>query len=192
MPPSPTNNALHRGWPFVALRGVLAVAVSAAVLTRPAMSRALLLAVLGGYLFIDGLLALGTALRADRGTWGRGPYVLEGLISVTVGALAFARPTSIVAAVWTLIAGRAVITGLVEIASAATLRTTGGENHWPIGMSGLASLAFGAFLLARPASGAFLVLLLAGVYILIFGLGMIAAAFRLRRAGGRLRARAPA
>lgn len=192
MPPSETNNALHRASPFVALRGVVAVAASAVVLTRPTMPRGLLLAILGVYLFIDGLLALGTALRADRGSWGRAPYVLQGLLSVTIGALAFARPMSIAAAVWILIAGRAVITGLVEIAAAASLRTRGGENHWPIGMSGLASLGFGVFLLARPASGPFLVLLLAGVYILLFGFGMIAAAFRLHRASSRLRGQAPA
>jgi len=187
------NNAIHRGWPFVALRGVLAVVVAAVVLTRPNMARGPLLATLGSYVFIDGLLALGTALRAERGAMGRRRYILEGLISVTVGAIAFARPMSIAAAVMTLIAGRAVITGLVETAIAISLRTSGvGEKYWPIALSGLASLGFGAFLLARPASGALLVLLLAGLYILLFGMGMIAAAFRLHRANHRLRGRAMA
>lgn len=191
MPRAPEiNNAIHRGWAFVALRGVLAIGVAAVVLTRPAMARGLLLATLGAYLFIDGLLALGTALRAERGALGRRRYILEGLISVTVGALAFAHPMSIAAAVMTLIAARAVITGLVETATALSLRTSGGEKYWPIALSGVASLGFGAFLLARPASGAFVVLLLAGLYILVFGMGMIATAFRLHRASLRLSGRA--
>ena len=56
----------------------------------------------------------------------------------------------------------------------------------------MASLGFGAFVLARPTSGAMLVLLLAGLYILLFGMGMIATAFRLHRANLRLRGQAPA
>src|SRR5437763_33398 len=87
------STALHRAWMFLSLRGVLAVVVAAVLLTRPAMARGLLLATLGCYLFIDGLLALGIALRAERGAAGRARYILEGLVSLTVGALAFAHPT---------------------------------------------------------------------------------------------------
>jgi uncharacterized membrane protein HdeD (DUF308 family) len=185
--PASSTAALQRASVFVGLRGVVAVVVAAVVLTRPGMSSAPLLATLGAYLFVDGLLALGIALRAERGAAGRGRYILEGLISLTVGAVAFAHPTAIAGAVFTLIAARSVIAGLVEIASAISLRRTGGENHWPIGLGGLVSLAFGAFLFARPASGALLVVLLAGFYVLVFGLTLIAAAFRLHRAHARAR-----
>jgi len=185
----PVTTALHRASVFVALRGVLAVAVAAVILTRPAMGRDLLMTTLGAYLFIDGLLALGISLRAERGAAGRGRYILEGVVSLVVGALAFAHPTAVAGAVLTLIAARSVIAGLVEIFSAISLRRKGGgEKHWPIGLGGLVSLGFGAFLFARPASGALIVLLLAGFYILVFGLTMIAAAFRLHRAQARLRA----
>ena len=87
----------------------------------------------------------------------------------------------------TLIAARSFITGLVEVASAISLRRSGGQHHWPIGVGGLASVGFGAFLLERPASGTLLLVLIAGVYLLIFGLALIAAAFRLRRAEVRQR-----
>ena len=41
MPRTPEiTNAIHRGWPFVALRGVLAVGVAAVVLTRPSIPAA--------------------------------------------------------------------------------------------------------------------------------------------------------
>jgi len=186
------DSAFHRGWLLVALRGILAIAASAVLLTRPSMGRGLLLATLGSYLFLDGVVALGTALRADRGASGRGRYILEGLISLTVGALAFAHPDAIAAAVLTLIAARSFITGLVEVATAISLRRTGGEHHWPIGLGGLASVAFGAFLLERPASGALLLVLIAGFYLLVFGISLLAAGFRLRRAAASLRAAAPA
>jgi uncharacterized membrane protein HdeD (DUF308 family) len=181
------SSALYRAWVFVALRGVVAVAVSAVVLTRPGMAQTLLLATLGGYLFADGLLALGIALRAERGAPGRARYIVEGLLSLTVGALAFAHPTAMASAILALIAARSIITGLVAIASAISLRRGGGEKHWPIGLGGLVSLGFGAFLLARPASGALVVVLLAGVYVLVFGLSLLVAASRLHRAYGRLR-----
>jgi uncharacterized membrane protein HdeD (DUF308 family) len=88
-------------------------------------------------------------------------------------------------AVLMLIAARSIITGAVEIATAFSLRGAGRQNHWPIGLGGVAALAFGAFLVVRPASGALLVVLLAGSYILVFGLSLIVAGFRLRRAYGR-------
>jgi len=185
----PANSAaLHRAWLFVALRGVLAVGVAAVVLTRPSMGRALLLTTLGGYLFIDGLLALGIALRAEKRAPGRGRYIVEGLLSLIVGALAFANPTAMAGAMLTLIAARSIVAGLVEIISAFGLRRSGGEKYWPIALAGFVSLAFGGFLVVRPASGALVVLLLAGLYVLVFGLTLIAAAFRLHRAYGRLRA----
>jgi len=186
------STAFQRAWLLIALRGALAVVVAAVLLTRPSMGQGLLLAALGSYLFIDGVLALATALRADRGATGRARYILEGLVSVTIGALAFSRPMSIAAAVLMLIAARSIIAGLVEIATALSLRRTGGERHWPIGLGGLASLGFGAFLLARPASASLLLVLLAGLYLLIFGITLIAAAFRLRRAFVRPRAEVPA
>jgi uncharacterized membrane protein HdeD (DUF308 family) len=152
------------------------------------MARPLLLATLGSYLFVDGLLALGIALRADRDAPGRGRYVLEGFVSIAIGALAFARPMTIVGVVLMLIAARSIITGGVEIATALSLRRTGGgERHWPIALGGLASVGFGAFLLARPASGEIVLVLLAGAYVLIFGVSLLTAGFRLRRAYGRLR-----
>lgn len=186
------ESAFHRAWALIAARGVVAVGAAAVLLTRPSMARGMLLATLGAYLFIDGVLALGTALRAERGATGRGRTILEALLSLTIGALAFAHPDALAGAILMLIAARSIIAGLVEIASAISLRRSGGERHWPIGLGGLASIGFGAFLLARPASGALLLVLLAGVYLLIFGLSLISAAFRLRRAYGRLRAASPA
>jgi uncharacterized membrane protein HdeD (DUF308 family) len=181
------TSAFHRAWPFVTLRGLVALGVAAVVLTRPTMGRDLLLAILGGYLFFDGLLALGISLRAERGAAGRTRYIIEGLISLTVGALAFAHPSAMASVVLMLIAARSIIAGLVEIATAFSLRKekSGGQHHWPIGLGGFASLAFGAFLVVRPASGALVIVLLAGIYVLVFGLSLIAAGFRLRRAYGR-------
>jgi uncharacterized membrane protein HdeD (DUF308 family) len=186
------QSAFHRAWLLTAARGVLAVAAAAVLLTRPSMGRAVLLSALGSYLFVDGLLALGTALRAERGAAGRGRYILEALISLTIGAVAFAHPAAITGAALTLIAARSVITGLVELATALSLRRSGGERHWPIGVGGLVSLGFAAFLLLRPTSGALVLVLLAGAYLLVFGICLIAAGVRLRRAYGRLRAGSPA
>jgi uncharacterized membrane protein HdeD (DUF308 family) len=129
MPSVPlASTAVHRAWLFVAARGAVAVAVAAFVLTRPGMGRDMLLGALGAYLFVDGLLALGIALRAERGAAGRGRYIIEGLLSLIVGALAFARPAAMASAVLMLVGARSIITGLVEIATAISLRKSGGED----------------------------------------------------------------
>lgn len=175
----------HRAWPIAATRGGLAIVVGAILLTRPGMTLGALFAMLGSYLFFDGALALLTALRGTNAERSRISLLLEGIVSVGVGILAFVHPAAMKLALLALIATRSIITGIVEIAGAVSERRVGGQPSGFMWLAGLASVAFGIFLVARPASGVMLLAWLAGIYALLFGVGLVATALRLRRAAAR-------
>jgi uncharacterized membrane protein HdeD (DUF308 family) len=171
----------RRAWWAMALRGLLAIAIGIALLARPRMSLEVLLAMLGGYLIVDGVLALAVSVHALRGERQWWPYLWEGLISIAVGLLALARPRMTALGALAIIAARAIITGVVEIASGKSLREASGLRGWTLWLAGLASIAFGVLLLASPASAIVALVLLAGLYGVVFGALMLAEAFQLRR-----------
>jgi uncharacterized membrane protein HdeD (DUF308 family) len=170
-----------RRWQGVAARGALAIVVGVLLLTRPGMGSGALYALFGSYLFFDGALALLIGKHADG---GRRSLFIEGAVSIAVGILAFVHPSAMKLALVALIAARSIITGLVEIGSAIAYRRRSGDRHGLTWVAGLASLAFGLFLLARPTSGVVVLVWLAGAYAVVFGLGLVSAALRLR--GGRI------
>ena len=74
----------------------------------------------------------------------------------------------------------AVGTGIVQIAGAIRLRKEI-DNEWMLIASGIISILFGAILLVDPAPGALGLLLVIGVYAVVYGVMLIGLAFRLRK-----------
>jgi uncharacterized membrane protein HdeD (DUF308 family) len=85
-----------------------------------------------------------------------------------------------------LIAVRSVVTGGVEISAAVALRRASGTSQWPLWLGGLASIAFGLLIIARPAAGILTLVWLVGIYCLFFGIMETITAFRARSLGERV------
>jgi uncharacterized membrane protein HdeD (DUF308 family) len=60
------------------------------------------------------------------------------------------------------------------------------EREWMLGVAGILSIVFGVLIAAQPQSGMLSIVLILGVYAIIFGAVMLALAFRLRGAQRRL------
>jgi len=177
----------RRAWQLAATRAGLAIVVGAILLSRPGKPLGALFAMLGSYLFFDGALAIGMAFSGANGretrmahvanpSRTRVSHVLEGILSLAVGILAFLHPAAMKLALVALIAVRSIVTGIVELGWAISRARVERER------SPLPSLAFGFFLVARPASGVLVLAWLAGIYLLVFGVGLAVSAVRLRRA----------
>jgi uncharacterized membrane protein HdeD (DUF308 family) len=183
----------RRAWQLAATRAGLAIVVGAILLSRPGKPLGALFAMLGSYLFFDGALAIGMAFSGANGretrmahvanpSRTRVSHVLEGILSLAVGILAFLHPAAMKLALVALIAVRSIVTGIVELGWAISRARVERERSPLPWLAGLASLAFGFFLVARPASGVLVLAWLAGIYLLVFGVGLAVSAVRLRRA----------
>ena len=78
-----------------------------------------------------------------------------------------------------LIAFWAIFTGVLEIIAGIRLRQVLSDEIWLI-LMGVLSLLFGLFILIFPSAGALAVVYWIGAYALLFGIMLLALAFRLR------------
>jgi uncharacterized membrane protein HdeD (DUF308 family) len=166
------------------LRGVLALAIGVMALAWPGVTVLALVVLFAVYAFMAG------GLEAVRGFSSRtaGPvigHLLLALIDLAAGvaALAWPGPTALVLV---LVVGTwAVMTGVVEIWAGFAKGEQAGTRAMFI-LGGLASVAFGVVLFARPTIGALTIALLFGLFNLISGSWMLARGIDLRRADGKL------
>ena len=105
--------------------------------------------------------------------------MIEGVVGVVAGIISFVHPSATALALIYLVAAWAILTGIVEIAAAVRLRKViAGE--WALGALGVISLLLGVGILAEPSAGLKILVWTIGAYALLFGLGLLSLAWRLR------------
>ena len=176
-------NLLARNWWLLALRGLLALIFGLLALIWPAITLRVLVILFGAYALVDGLFRVITALKDSRKRWGI--LLLEGVLGIALGILAFIWPDITALALLYLIAAWALVTGILEIMAAVWLRKEL-KGEWLLGLAGLASVVFGLLLVIWPGSGVLAIVWLIGAYAVVFGVLLIALAFRLRSWGKSL------
>jgi uncharacterized membrane protein HdeD (DUF308 family) len=172
--------ALSRYWWAVALRGAAAVIFGILALIWPGITLYALVILFGAYALVDGIMALGSAIFGDRERGRRGWLIFEGIAGIAAGILTFLWPGITALVLLWLIAGWAIVTGVLEIVAAIRLRREI-QGEWMLAVSGVLSVLFGVLLLAWPAVGALSLVLLIGIYAIVFGVVLIALGLRLRR-----------
>ena len=170
---------LARNWWVVLLRGVAGIIFGLATFFAPEISLTALVLVFGAYAFLDGVLALISAIRRRGATDHWWLLVLEGVMGVAVGVLTFVWPDITALALLYLIAAWALVTGGLEIAAAIRLRKVI-TGEWLLVLTGIASVALGVLLILFPEPGALAVVLWIGAYALVSGVLLIALGIRLR------------
>ena len=100
---------------------------------------------------MDGIFAIVAAFRqADQGV--RWLILLEGVLGIVIGVVAFIWPGTAALALLYLIAAWAVITGILEIAAAVGLRRVI-RGEWALIVGGVASVIVGVLLAGWPKEG---------------------------------------
>jgi uncharacterized membrane protein HdeD (DUF308 family) len=163
-------------WWAIALRGVLAVVFGVLVLANPGVGVAWLILVFALYAAADGIFALATAVSHGRAGLSWGWWLVEGVVSLAVAALALARPGVTLLAIVLLIAFRAIVLGLFEVGGAFAGR--GHDHRWLLGLTGVVSILFGVLLIAEPAAGTLALIWAVGVYAVVFGAMLIVVGLR--------------
>src|SRR5262249_20642103 len=144
--------ALAENWWVVALRGVIAILFGAVAFLLPGTTILSLVLVFSAYMILDGIFAILAGIRAaqQRDRWGL--MILEGVVDIAAGVIAFLWPGITVLAFVILAAAWALLSGGLMLAAAFRLKLDHGR--WWLALGGLASIIFGVMLAIAPLVGA--------------------------------------
>jgi uncharacterized membrane protein HdeD (DUF308 family) len=106
--------------------------------------------------------------------------IFTGIISIAAGVLAFIWPGITALSLVLLIAAWAIVNGIFEIAVAIRLRRRI-QHEWLLALAGILSILLGIIIGVQPAAGALALLWWIGGFAIVFGVLLMALAFRLRR-----------
>lgn len=161
------------------LRGVLAILFGLTAFVWPDITWVVLVFMFGIYTLVDGLVAVGTGLSRAKDSPRWRVFFLKGLINIgaAVLALIWAQLAGLIMVF--VIAGWAVLTGILEIIAAIRLRHEI-NNEWLLALGGIVSIALGIFLFLRPVAGGIAIIWTVAAYAVIFGVLLIALGFRLK------------
>jgi len=167
---------LARYWWALPLRGVFAVLFGLLTFFIPGITLLTLVLLFGAYVLLDGIFDIVSAIRTPSHHWA---LILEGIVGIIAGILTFLWPGITAMVLLYLIAFWAIFTGVLEIVAGIRLREALTGEIWLI-LMGVLSLLFGLFILIFPGAGALAVAFWIGAYAFVFGIMLIALAFRLR------------
>jgi uncharacterized membrane protein HdeD (DUF308 family) len=173
------SSLLAQNWWAVALRGVFAIIFALIALFSPGATILSLVLFFSAYMLVDGVFGIVSGIRAASNHQRWGLLILEGILNILVGIIAFIMPGLTVLFFVTLVAVWSLITGVLMIVAAFKLNPEYGRG-WLI-FSGIVSVLFGIALLIAPLIGAVVLTWWLGAYALVFGIGLLVLAFKLRR-----------
>ena len=172
------SSLLAQNWWAVALRGVFAIVFALIALFSPGATILSLVLFFSAYMLVDGVFGIVSGIRAASNHQRWGLLILEGILNILVGVIAFIMPRLTVLFFVTLIAVWSLITGVLMIVAAFKLNPEYGRG-WLI-FSGIVSVLFGVALLIAPLVGAVVLTWWLGAYALVFGVTLIVLAFKLK------------
>jgi uncharacterized membrane protein HdeD (DUF308 family) len=142
----------------------------------PGITLVTLILLFGAYALADGVFNVVAFFRVASHHWA---LLIEGLIGIIAGILTFVWPAITALALLYVIAFWAIFTGVFEIIAGIRLRKVI-TNEWLLLLMGTLSFLFGLSILIAPGVGVLAIVIWIGAYALVFGIFLLALAFRLR------------
>ena len=171
--------AFTTNWWALVIRGLAAIFFGILAFVWPGITVAAFVLVFGAYAIVDGIFAIIAGVRAPKSLSRWRLLLIEGIAGIAAGVIAFVMPGITALFLLFVIAGWAIVTGVIEIVGAIQLRSEiAGE--WLMVVSGVASIVFGGLLLYDPAAGVLAVVWIIGAYAIFFGIIIMALGFKLR------------
>lgn len=150
---------------LMVVRGVLAVLLGVLLIVWPDQSAEALVMLIGLFMIVSGIMALVGALALRGLGWGLG---LSGaIVTLLLGVLAFIWPGITADLLVLLLAGWALLFGIIEIITGLALPTSTIKSL-TIGL-GLISVVLALLLFAEPGVGVLIASWLLGLYFLATG-----------------------
>jgi uncharacterized membrane protein HdeD (DUF308 family) len=175
--------SVTRMWWLEFLIGTLFLILGFIVLSYDAQSLTTVSVLLGiSFLFTGFAWVVIGASQRDMRWW----FLIGGALALVAGIVAFAYPDETITVLGLLLGWFLLVAGLIDIVVSLMNREV---EHWWFGLiQGLIMLVLGVWAVGEDDRSVFLVLTLAGLYLVIRGIGAIIGAFMLRKVRKELQA----
>ena len=184
------SEVLADSWWAVGLRGVLGILFGLICLLTPGIALGAFVILFSAYMLVDGVFAIISGIKAARSGERWGLLILEGIVDIAAGVVAFLWPLITVVALTWLVAIWAIVSGALMLSAAFTLNIDHGR--WWLALGGIASVVFGLLLVIEPLVGAVVLTIWIGAYALVFGVFLLILAFQLHSRKEERERKAPA
>jgi uncharacterized membrane protein HdeD (DUF308 family) len=179
--PADMVGRLGRHWGWLFAYGLLTLIAGIAVLAWPSETLLVLAVLFGIQLIISGIFRFVAALATDELTGGtRVLLALLGVLSIIIGLWAVRHVVLTLLALTVFLGIFWIVNGVIEIFTALSQREMP-QRGWTAVM-GVLSIVAGIIVLAFPGLTLLGLAIILGVWLLIFGVMEMTAAFRLRSA----------
>jgi uncharacterized membrane protein HdeD (DUF308 family) len=169
------SEVLAERWWVVGLRGIFGIIFGLICLLVPAAAILALVLLFSAYMLVDGGLAIYSGIKAAQNGERWGLLILEGVVDIGAGVVAFLWPGITAVAFVLLIAIWALVSGALMLVAAFRLNIDHGR--WWLALGGIASIIFGMLLIAPVVGGGAEIWI--GAYALVFGIFLLILAFQL-------------
>lgn len=173
---------LAKYWWIFLLRGIFSIIFGFLAFVMPGLTIATLVIIWGAYALVDGVFSLWASATGGTKPGDHWLVGLQGLIGLAAGIITLIMPGVTALGLLIAIAAYSLVVGVLQIAAAIKLRQEIEGEFW-LGLSGVISILFGMFIIARPGEGALAVIWIIGTYALIFGVFLVSFAFRIKGRG---------
>jgi uncharacterized membrane protein HdeD (DUF308 family) len=169
-----------RDWWVFAIRGIAAIVFGILAFIWPERTLAVLVLLFGAYALVDGVALLVALIRGDPDARSHGWAVaIMGVLGIVAGVVTFMRPDLTAVSLLYLVAFWAIATGVFQVIAAIALRDELHGELW-MALGGVASVVFGALLVAFPGDGLITLVWLVGIWAIVFGVSSLGLANKLR------------
>ena len=168
-----------RDWWVFAIRGIAALVFGVLAFIWPERTLTVLVILFGAYVLVDGASLLVALARGDtlarRHAWSFG---IMGVLGIVAGVVTFVWPAATALSLLYVVAMWSIATGTFQVIGAIALRRELDGEFW-MALGGVASVVFGALLIAFPGEGLISVVWLVGLWSVVFGVSSLGLAYRL-------------
>jgi uncharacterized membrane protein HdeD (DUF308 family) len=164
----------------LALRAAAAILFGIVALAMPGPTVAAIVVLFGIYAIVDGVLSIAAAVRGIRRHERWAAMMVQGILGIAAGVIAFLWPAIGALALTYLVAAWALLTGIFEVVAAVKLRKVM-SGEWLLILGGVLSILLGLMLALLPGIGILVLVWWMGAYALAYGVIGLALALRVRR-----------
>ena len=184
-----TKKAMHGSWFPITMRALILVFLGIFLLASPTITLERFLTTIGVIILAEGLLLAITTMIHPKEHEEWGMALFRGFLGILAGLFVLIQPLW-----WPLmapislayiIAVIAIFLGFVEMIHSIQLHKHL-ENKYLMNLAGLLSLIFGALLIFVPIFQDATIIMLLGVYSIIFGVGILLFGFELKLLGNKI------